>query len=111
MSTPVEQAAFLTAQGYCRVSWKHGGVARIDREDWVQHMAKELRRAPADFYVPGDSQPSGSWASFYRSVYSKDVLWNLPREVIALIPTSGHNSTGFIHRCIETETLLLENKT
>ena len=41
----------MIREGYRRTSWAHGIVSRIDREDWIEHMAKHFDRAPADFYL------------------------------------------------------------
>lgn len=91
----VQTAQKLMAQGYRRTSWKHRLVSRIDRPDWVQILAVGLRRAPADFYVPGESNPSGSWCSYYRACLSEDTKTVTP-EVIQLIPTTGHDPVGYI---------------
>lgn len=86
----------LTRLGYRRVSNKYGIVARIDREDFVQVLARSLRRAPADFYVPGGTdRVAGNWCDYYRRVHSKDRI-ELPREVARRVPPSGHDSTGFV---------------
>lgn len=93
--TFAERAAELTAQGYRVVSNRHAQVARIDRPDWVEFLARELHRAPADFYVPGDPNPSGGWCDYYRRVYSRDKL-TVEHGVAALIPNSGHDPVGYV---------------
>lgn len=85
----------LIAQGYRRTSNKYGMVSRIDRPDWIEVLAKELHRAPADFYVPGEPEPSGSWCDYYRRCLSKDTI-TLHVEVARQIPTSSHDPVGYI---------------
>jgi hypothetical protein len=85
----------LVAMGYRRTSRKYGMVSRIDRPDWVQVLARHLRRAPADFYVPGENEVQGNWCDYYRCVLSKDTLEIGP--VLALrVPTSGHDPVGYV---------------
>ena len=69
-----KEALRLSRMGYRRVSWAYRMVKRIDREDWVEVLAKYTNRAPADFYVIGEYAPSESWAGFYRRVLSKDCI-------------------------------------
>ncbi len=88
--------AELVARGYRRTSWSHGMASRIDRPDWVEFMAKEMGRAPADFYIPGESKPSGNWCDHYRRVYSKDTVMLEPVALIGLIPTSNWDDTGYV---------------
>lgn len=85
----------LIAQGYRRTSNKYGMVSRIDRADWVQVLARELQRAPADFYVPGEPEPSGMWCDYYRRCLSRDTL-TLPQEVARQVPTSSYDPIGYI---------------
>lgn len=90
----------LIDAGYRRVSNAFGHVARVDREDWKEHMAQ--KHAPWD--------PSGTgmeWvrclennrmaSDFYRRDRSltEDVLV-LPPEFARRIPTSSHDPVGFI---------------
>ena len=95
MPTEINDPKRLTAMGYRRTSNKCGMLSRIDRPDWIQVLAVHLRRAPADFYVPGEDKPTGSWCDFYRRVLSKDTIEidpNLARQV----PTSGHDPIGYV---------------
>ena len=85
----------LTAMGYRRTSNKYGMVSRVDRSDWVHVLAKELRRAPADFYVPGEAEPAANWCDYYRRVYSRDKL-ELDPIVARQIPTSTWDACGYI---------------
>lgn len=85
----------LIKRGYRRVSNKYGRVARIDRPDWVQVLAIRLHRAPADFYVPGEPNPTGSWCDFYRRTYSEDVL-EMDPTLAQKIPSSCHDPVGYV---------------
>lgn len=66
----------LVAMGYKRVSNAYGLVARIDREDWLDVLARSMPgRCVADFLVVAGrdaGKPSELWANHYRRVYSKD---------------------------------------
>ena len=92
----------LIAAGYCKTSNKYRMVSRIDRPDFVQALAEHLRRAPADFYVPGEDTVDGGWCDYYRRVLSKDTLTVEP-EIFKHIPSSGHNSTGFCPKPLTAE--------
>lgn len=85
------------AQGYRRVSNRYNLVARIDRPDWLQFMAKSLHRAPADFYVPGEEHPAGNWCDYYRRVHSKDTL-TLPRDEYLKVGGSSGDPIGYVER-------------
>ena len=85
----------MIRRGYRRTSSKYGIVSRIDREDWVMVLAKALRRAPADFYVPGGSTPAANWCDHYRRVYSKDKI-ELGHYGARNFPSSCHNGVGFV---------------
>jgi hypothetical protein len=86
----------LIALGYRKTSNAYGLVSRIDRPDWVEVLAQEMRRAPADFIVrDGSGRISPSWCDHYRRVYSKDTHTVDP-ERIARIPTSDHDPVGYV---------------
>lgn len=93
--TVQHMVADITAQGYRRISNKYGTVARVDREDWVQVMAKHLRRAPADFYVLGEDKVTWNWCDYYLRTLSKDKL-TLPPSVAAMIPSSIGDNVGYV---------------
>jgi hypothetical protein len=85
----------LAAMGYRRTSNKYGMLSRIDRADWIEVLAAHLRRAPADFYIPGEKFPAANWCDFYRRVLSKDTIEidpNKAREV----PSSSYDPIGFV---------------
>lgn len=67
-------AGDLHEQGYRRVSNKHKLVARIDRKDWLDVLAKEMHCSRADFYNLNGSGISDSWRDHYVRVYSKDQI-------------------------------------
>jgi len=85
----------LMSRGYRRVSNACRLVARIDRPDWVEVMANQMRRAPADFYVKETGEVSSNWADHYRRLYSKDVLYVAP-EVAKEVLGSGYDSVGYV---------------
>ena len=85
----------LIRRGYRRISNAYGNISRIDRPDWITLLALHLRRAPSDFYKPGDFVPQGNWCDYYRSTLSKDVN-TVDAERMALIPTSGHAQTAYV---------------
>jgi hypothetical protein len=91
----VVEATRLIVHGYRRTSWKHRQVSRIDRPDWVTVLARSLRRAPADFYVPGEDTPAGNWADHYRRVHSRDHL-TVSAAVVALVPASTWDNVGYV---------------
>lgn len=81
-------SSLLTAQelferGYYPVSSKYRHVNRIDRADWIEHLAKSLRRSAASFYIPGTDN-TDRWGEYYVRVMSKDSLTVEPAEYSAL---------------------------
>lgn len=82
------EAQRLIASGYCPVSNKFRMLSRLDRPDWLEHMAfKQTGGFPGD---PAKNQEDGlRWArglgpgaaDFYRRVHSKDVLDYVPDAV------------------------------
>jgi hypothetical protein len=98
--TPQEtgEAASLVAKGYRRVSWKHRIIARVDRADFVEVMARDQNRAPADFMQPGSRDCAPNWCDHYRRCYSKDTLTVNP-AVLSLIPSS-YDGCGFVKLCL-----------
>ena len=90
------EAARLVAMGYRRTSNSARMVSRIDRPDWVVFLARQMRRAPADFYVPGEPHPAANWCDHYRRVYSSDKVRDLKPEVFRLIPGSDWDACGYV---------------
>lgn len=88
------QAAMLAAYGYRRVSNRYHHIARIDRPEWLQIMAKKMNRAVADFLKP-DGTVSGSWADYYRRVYSMDCVVVGNYDIYSRIPGSDHDPVGY----------------
>lgn len=89
-----------TARGYRRVSNRYGHVSRIDRPDWIEHMAVHLRRAPADFYRRHPegvgNEPCPTWCDYYRRRLSQDVLVFDPPELARRVPSSGNLECGYV---------------
>lgn len=67
-------AGNLMNQGYRRVSNAYCEVARIDREDWLDVLAKERRCSRADFYNVDGSGIGDQHRDHYVRVFSKDKL-------------------------------------
>lgn len=94
--TTTMSAAELVARGYRKVSNGHCLVARIDTPNWVDVLARNLRRSPAEFYESkNDYQPSGHWCDHYRRCFSHDTLVVSP-ETLKHIPPSGFDNCGYI---------------
>jgi len=86
--TPLcEQVYELIAMGYRRVSNKFGMIARIDRKDWQQFLADE------GYYLGANHE--GNMADTYRRVYSQDKK-DVPLEVSQRIPSSNHDTCGYV---------------
>lgn len=88
-----EVAARLRAQGYCRTSRRHRMVSRLDRPDWLQHMARQMGRAVADFYRP-NGEFSCQWEDHYRRCFSQDTR-TVSDEVFKLMPSSNEICQGY----------------
>ena len=65
-------AGELTVQGYRKTSNAYCRVTRIDREDWLDFLAKHMHCAVADFYNRDGSGVSDRWRDHYIRCYSKD---------------------------------------
>ena len=82
------------AQGYRRVSKRNKIIARIDREDWLQHMAEHFQISLQELISDMNDKP-GHFEDYYRRNLSKD------RHEVSLItsrivPSSFEDSTGYI---------------
>jgi hypothetical protein len=76
---PDEVAAFVTAgelmaKGYRKTSNAYCMVSRIDREDWLDVLAKERRCSRADFYNVDGSGVGDQHRDHYIRVFSEDTL-------------------------------------
>lgn len=88
MTERVELKATLAEQGYRVISRKHGILARVDRADWKEHMAKK--------HMPYDPELGMRWVEcmgrmapdFYRRVYSPDRVY-VTKAHTARIPNSS----------------------
>lgn len=67
-------ASELNRMGYRKISNKYKLVARIDRDDWMDILAKQLNCCRADFYKLDGSGISNTWKDHYVRVYSEDKL-------------------------------------
>lgn len=65
-------ASELNQQGYRRCSNAYCMIARIDRDDWLDVLAKERRCSRADFYNVDGSGISNQHRDHYIRVHSKD---------------------------------------
>ena len=84
MNDVQEQAQKLFDSGYCCLSNKYRIVARIDREDWLEYLAGQLRRSVMDFYIrtpEGVTDSTGRWGEYYCALYSKDRIEGVHYEV------------------------------
>lgn len=64
----------LTKKGYRRTSNKYCIVARIDRDDWVEVLAKQRHCSVADFYSVDGSGIPDNHRDHYIRVFSQDQL-------------------------------------
>ena len=76
---PDDVAAFVTAgelmaKGYRKTSNAYCMVSRIDREDWLDVLAKERRCSRADFYNVDGSGVGDQHRDHYIRVFSEDTL-------------------------------------
>lgn len=72
------EAATLTKQGYRKVSNRYKLVARIDRDDWMDILARQLNCCRADFYKLDGTGIANNWKDHYIRVYSEDKLTVTP---------------------------------
>ena len=65
-------ANYLMAQGYRKTSNAYCLISRVDREDWLDVLAKERRCSRADFYNVDGSGVGDQHRDHYIRVFSKD---------------------------------------
>lgn len=86
----------LIARGYRRVSRRFGHVARVDRPDWREELAR--RHSPWDPEGEGmrwvNALGDGA-ADFYRRGYSKDVVVLSQTVALRVLP-SAWDTTGYV---------------
>lgn len=80
--------ASMKSMGYHRISNKYRMASRIDREDWLEHLAEHMRRSVAELYTQGTNEVSPHWADYYRRVLSKDVIGDIPIAMFSQLPGS-----------------------
>lgn len=91
------KAEYLTIAGYRRTSNRYRIVARVDREDWKEHMAAE--------HSPWSEEQGLAWveglgdsaADFYRRCISTDKLTIASEAEFRKIPGSNHDPIGYIN--------------
>lgn len=94
--TDASYAKMLTDMGYRRTSNRHLMVSRIDRPDWIDHLANKMRCAPASFIVrDGSGEISADWCDHYRRCYSEDKA-TVSERVFRLMRPSGNDKCGFV---------------
>lgn len=86
-----EKAAAL---GYRRISKRKNIIARIDREDWLQHMAEHFEMSLLELITDMNEKP-GYYEDYYRRNLSKD------RHEVSLttsrtVPSSFEDPTGYV---------------
>jgi len=64
----------LMKKGYRKTSNAYCRVSRIDREDWLDVLAKERRCSRADFYNVDGFGIGDQHRDYYVRVHSKDTL-------------------------------------
>jgi hypothetical protein len=64
----------LYLKGYRRMSNAYCCVGRIDRDDWLDVLAKSMNTCRADYYNLDGSGISDSWRDHYIRCHSKDTL-------------------------------------
>ena len=69
----------LMLKGYRRVSNAYCRVARIDRDDWLDVLAKTMNCSRADFMCVNGFGVKDNWRDHYIRCYSKDVLTVHPK--------------------------------
>lgn len=83
-----------TTMGYRRISKRKNLIARIDREDWLQHMAEHFEMTLLELITKMNEMP-GYYEDYYRRNLSKD------RHEVSLttsrtVPSSFGDSTGYV---------------
>lgn len=100
MNIKTISAKELFSRGYVGLSSKHRIVARIDRANWLEHMAGRYFRSVADFYVRKGplntpTESTGGWGKHYCAVFSEDKVEGIPeavyKELKALWNSSGED--------------------
>lgn len=94
--------AKLKANGYCRVSRKHRMLARLDRPDWREHMAR--KHSPWSFEEGTQWASASGMADHYRRCYSTDViqLHESQTDLFMKFPPSGgvNEPTVFVGKSV-----------
>jgi len=72
-------AGKLMKEGYRKTSNAYCRVSRIDREDWLDVLAKERHCSRADFYNVDGFGIGDQHRDYYVRVHSKDTLTVSPK--------------------------------
>ena len=88
------EAENLLAQGYRGISNKHKIVARIDRDDWIDHMARTMNTSSASFMLP-TGRFDERWSEHYLRCHSNDKL-TVSEEVYKEMKQKQPNTTQYI---------------
>lgn len=95
----MDEATRLIESGYRAVSNKHRGVSRLDRPDWLEHMAyrhvEGFRGDPAANLADGMRWATGlgaGAADHYRRCHSGDMIYHLPDDVYDRVRKAGAGS-------------------
>lgn len=78
----MQTAQELTSLGYRKTSNAYCMVSRIDRDDWLDVLARERHCSRADFYSVDGSGVSDNHRDYYVRVHSKDTLTVHPAVLI-----------------------------
>lgn len=65
-------AGQLVREGYIGVSNAYCIIKRVDRDDWLQRLAKNMHLCVADFHNINTGVLEERWREHYIRVYSKD---------------------------------------
>jgi hypothetical protein len=85
-SVAMAYAQELKEKGYRKTSNAYCIVSRIDREDWLEVLAKQMRCSVAHFYNADGSGISDHWRDHYVRCFSKDKHTVHP-DILKFIPT------------------------
>lgn len=62
----------LMREGYRKTSNAYCRISRVDRDDWLEVLAKERRISVAQFYMADGSGIDPHWEDYYIRTHSKD---------------------------------------
>ena len=68
------EAAQLHEKGYICISNKYRIIGRVDRDDWLMVLAKQMNCSPANYYRLDGSGIDPQWKEHYIRVHTEDTL-------------------------------------